>query len=259
MGSERIEYRPNKAVGVTFTGMFFVTSAILVWVGFVLGPDDVASIDGLNRILFTAVPIWLFSWTAAAVFASLAFLIARRSFRTAPTLSIAERGVTLPTGKLVPWSDVLSVEASESELALTIAKNVTGSANTRRWPALWTRRRVAGVDDGRVLVSSFALGADPAQVRQEIEMRREAARTLLMTCGQLRLAVEPSVLCCKKKTMPRVPSGSPALIGIHWGRGDRNWSGICVRHLVSWLLDLGCGYTVCQTRHQPPRVRERPS
>ena len=58
-------------------GVWFVTAAILVWVGAVLTPDAAADMDGAQRILFTAIPIRPFAWVMAAVTVFLAIRTAR--------------------------------------------------------------------------------------------------------------------------------------------------------------------------------------
>lgn len=96
MHTETLEYRPNTMLGLALAAVCSVTAAMLLWIGFVLGPDDVASMDGLNLILFTVVSIRLFSWAAAAVFAVLAIFLARRTLHAEATLTISPNGVTLP-------------------------------------------------------------------------------------------------------------------------------------------------------------------
>jgi hypothetical protein len=175
-----VEYRPNKTLGFAFAALFILTAAILLWVGSILGPDDVASVDGFNRILFTVVPISLFSWAGASVFTVLGLLIARQSLRTDPTLTISDDGATLANGTAIQWSDVISVEAKESELVLTIAEDVTGNGNeprkTKARRTSWWRR---GTSDHRLVMSSLALGADPARVKTEIESRMDRFRTTM--------------------------------------------------------------------------------
>lgn len=176
MGAETIAYRPNTAVGLVFSGAFFVTSAILIWLGAILGPNNVAAMDGFNRILFTAIPIWLFSWATAVVFAFLGFLIARRTLRTEPTLAASGDGLRLPTGKMTEWSNIQSIDALENELVLIVEKQEIDDARTpRSW--VLNRLRQAGTNDRKLHISSFALGACPEKVREELEAVRQAARS----------------------------------------------------------------------------------
>lgn len=171
MGVETIEYRPNKVLGVVLTTIHCVTAAVLVWVGFILGPDDVRAMDGTNRILFTVVPIWFFSWVAAVVFLLFAFMIGQRTFRNKPTLVISPDGMTIPLGKKVEWSELISAEAKDSELVLTLREqgNVSRSSSSR---ALLPRWLFSGAGNGQVVISSFALGADPVKVLEQLEFQR---------------------------------------------------------------------------------------
>lgn len=170
MPSELTEYRPNATLGYVFAGVFTATAAILVWLGIVLSPDDRAAMDGWTLLLFTVVPIPLFSWTAAAVFLILGVRIARRSMRAQPTMLVSDAGVTLPTGTLVPWSRLASVKASETELRLTLLANSDAPPKTPKLWLVWLRwlRR----DEDKIILSSFELGADPAAVAEAIESRR---------------------------------------------------------------------------------------
>ena len=173
-GTAVIEYRPKTAVGLIFAGIFAVTAVILLYVGFILGPADREAMDVFTRLLFTLVPIRLFSWTFAAVFLALGIQVTRRTLRSEPTLLISEAGVTLPTGKVVPWEQVRSVEvARKDQLLLEIAPE---RAVTRplRGPS-WLRRLMSSSPEGQVQVSSFALGADPVAVAAELEGRRAEA------------------------------------------------------------------------------------
>ena len=167
--SRTIEYRPNRIVGCTFAAIFFLTAAILVWIGNVLGPDDVASMDGVNLILFTVVPISLFSWIAATVFALLGILILRRTLRTHPTLIILDEGLTLPTGEFIPWSSVISSEVKGNELIMALTEDMSMGRQESKVRALVPRWLRARNGRNQLILSSLALGADPAAVEAEIK------------------------------------------------------------------------------------------
>lgn len=158
------EYRPNKSLGIVFAVIFVVTALVLVWVGVVLRPDDRAAMDGLTRILFTVIPIRLFSWTAAAVFAFLGVRIARRAIRAEPTLIIAEADVTFPTGKVIPWSQVTSAEVDKNDLLVIVTALGRAEQTTPNARLSWLRWLGRGQDPNQVVLSSFDLGADPGTV-----------------------------------------------------------------------------------------------
>ncbi len=172
MPSETIEYRPKTSLAFACAAIFVVTAAILVWLGIILSPDDRAAADGLTRILFTAIPIPLFAWAAAAVFTVLGLLVARRSFRADPTLIVTETSVTLPNGKVIPWSQVASAKAHENALLLILVADPQAHRKPPRPRPRWLRWLGCGRDENHLVMSSFDLGADPAAVAAELESRR---------------------------------------------------------------------------------------
>ena len=171
MPSETIEYRPNTSLAFAFAAIFVVTAVILAWLGMILSPDDRAATDGLTRILFTVIPIPFFGWAAAAVFTVLGLLVARRSFRTDPTLIVTETSVTLPTGKVIPWSQVASAKAHENALRLILVADPQAHRKPPRPRSRWLGWLGRGRDENHLVMSSFDLGADPAAVAAELESR----------------------------------------------------------------------------------------
>lgn len=63
------------------TVVWLVGAAILFWLGFVLDPSDVDAIDGVQRILFTLVPIKAFAWVMSIVFLGIGAATARGALR----------------------------------------------------------------------------------------------------------------------------------------------------------------------------------
>jgi hypothetical protein len=141
------EYRPNTLAAVGFASVFFVTACVLTWLGWVLKPSDVAAMDGINLLLFTAIPIPVFAWCSAVVFAVLGTLVLVQSLKREPTLIISTDGIQLANKRLIPIQEVASVEASESALTITLKPK-------------------SGTQKGEKLVfSSFALGTSPDKAR----------------------------------------------------------------------------------------------
>lgn len=156
----------------TLCAIFFVTAAILIWVGFVVQPDDRAAMEGFTRLMFTVIPIPLFSWTAATVFTILGIRIARRTLRTQPTLIASQSGLTLPSGAIIPWLQVKSAEVAEnSTIKIAIGDPDSDPVPPHVGP-IWRRWFGGGTDEDLVILSSFELGADPATVAEELERRR---------------------------------------------------------------------------------------
>jgi len=172
MPSETIEYRPNVYLAFAFAAIFVVTAAILVWLGAILRPEDRAAMGGLTLILFTAIPISLFSWAAAAVFTVLGLRVVRRSLRAQATLIVSETNVTLSNGKVIPWSQVASAKAHDNALLLTVVADTQIHPKPARPRRMWLRWLVRARNESQVVMSSFDLGADPAAVATELESRR---------------------------------------------------------------------------------------
>jgi hypothetical protein len=171
---EKTEYRPGKIAGLVFAAIFLATAAVLVWLGITLTPRDVKAMDGLNRIIFTVVPIWLFAWVFALVFALFAFGFLHRTLRSEPTLSVSAEGVKVYREKLIQWSAIKQIEASESELILTLAPDADACRDESQRRKKWVFRRSG---KGRVVLSSLALGALPGDVKSELEIRRMSVNT----------------------------------------------------------------------------------
>jgi hypothetical protein len=164
------EYRPKVPLGFALAGIWVVTAMILVWVGVVLRPDDRAAMDGFTLILFTAIPIRLFSWTAAAFFAFFGFRVARRALRAEPTLVLSEANLTLPDGKVVPWSQVSAKVEKNGLLVIVVADPHSNRGSENILPK-WRRWLARRLNDNQVALSSFDLGADPAVVAAALESR----------------------------------------------------------------------------------------
>lgn len=58
-------------------GAWFIAAAVLLGVGWVLAPDAADSMEGAQRILFTAIPVRPFAWAMALVFSGLGVVTLR--------------------------------------------------------------------------------------------------------------------------------------------------------------------------------------
>lgn len=151
--ADRLEYRPRTSTGLGLAAVLVVTAVILVWVGSVLTPDDVSTIDGFEGILFRFVPVRPFTWIMGAVFAALGVRIATKALRAERSLLLESDGLTLPDGRQVAWDQIGTVDADSKDatLSLMIAQG--------------------GVQD-RIALSAFDLGASPRAVAEEISRRK---------------------------------------------------------------------------------------
>lgn len=144
-----LDFRPKRWVAVSLGGVFGAAACLLVYVGWVLGPNDVEAMDGLRRLLFTVVSIQWFAWAFAAVFALLGARVASVGFRVHPTLRIHPHGLSIGGGVPVPWTDLGEVRTRPKPEVLEIDIG----DRTLTWPA-------------------FELGADPRRVAELIVARR---------------------------------------------------------------------------------------
>ena len=160
---DRVEYGPSRALGVSLTAVWLTTAGVLVWVGSVLGPESVDAMDGFTRILFTAVPIRVFAWTMAIVFAAIGLATARALGRPGPSLTLSADGVTLRSGAEIPWHRIDAVESEEFALRIRLTPEAATAGGGR-----WLGRR----DPNRIVLSAFQLGGDPRAVARELEGRR---------------------------------------------------------------------------------------
>ena len=129
-------------------------AGLLIWVGSILTPDDVSTIDGLEGLLFRYVPVGPFTWIGGAVFASLGVRMVFRAIRAETTLRLTTTGVTLPRGTETAWDQVVDARANRKDDLLTI--EVEGAEGSRT-----------------VRLSAFDLGASPHEVAAEIERGRQ--------------------------------------------------------------------------------------
>lgn len=166
-----IQYRPTVLAGLVLTGIFAATAIILAWLGMILDPSDVDAMDGFTRVLFTAVPIRLFSWAGAAICLLFAGAIARRTFRSAPTLVLSESGLVIHERPRVPWSDIRAADVTRGGVLRIVVDRRGATERLDAAPAL-SRQRRSRTDQRSVTLSSFDLGADPSLVAAEIEVRR---------------------------------------------------------------------------------------
>jgi len=153
---EPIEYRPSVGLGYFLGGTFVVTALVLVWVGWSVRPEDRTAMTGLTRILFTVVSIRLFAWVFAAIMFYLGVRVvrrgARRGARRGPSLVIDDSGLSFGASASVPWSRIAATELDKNGVLLI---DVVGAE--------------------KVALSSFDLGADPAEVAAEISRRTPAS------------------------------------------------------------------------------------
>jgi hypothetical protein len=172
-----IEYRPRLAPTLVVSAIFGVTGAILVWLGLILGPEDRAAMEGVERLLFTVIPIGLFSWIMAAVFFALCIRVAFRFAQAAPTMAVSGEGLTPPAGKLVLWSKVRSVEVITGDILVIEVESETdrpAPRGGRSWLSRLRHRR----DARRITLSSADLGDAPTAVAAELRKRMADASGL---------------------------------------------------------------------------------
>lgn len=175
MRDESIEYRPHVVVGIVFAGVFVLTAAVLIWIGSILGPEDVSAMDGFPRLLFTAIPIRPFSWVCAALFLFLGYLQAQRTFRAEPTLQISDSGLTFADGTSRPWLELDSVEANkEGSLTLIFVDDRASDSMTGKNDGLKARRS-SHKKSNRKTLSGFELGTETEAVKTQIEEKWRAA------------------------------------------------------------------------------------
>ena len=90
-------------------------AGLLIWVGSILTPDDVSTIDGLEGLLFRYVPVGPFTWIGGAVFASLGVRMVFKAIRADTTLRLTTTGVTLPRGTEAAWDQVVDARANRKD------------------------------------------------------------------------------------------------------------------------------------------------
>jgi hypothetical protein len=135
-----------------------ITAAVLmVWVGSILTPDDISTIDGLEGLLFRYVPVGPFTWVGGAVFAGLGVRMAFKAARAQTTLRLAPAGVTLPSGAHAEWGQIVDARASRKDDLLTLDLDLPAGPRSVR-------------------LSAFDLGDSPKAVADEIARRRRALR-----------------------------------------------------------------------------------
>jgi len=66
---------PSANAAKVFSAIFFVTAAVLAFIGYALDPGAASDMQGFQRLLFTFVSIRWFSWLFAVVFAVMGFRI----------------------------------------------------------------------------------------------------------------------------------------------------------------------------------------
>ncbi len=177
-GSEAdpIVYRSKPVAAIIFGGIFVVTGLILVGLAFVLGPEDREAMSGVHAVLFSVVPIKLFCWIFAFVFVALGAAVIYGGLKAKPALVLSEHGLTLQDGEVIPlarvkavhvtgkYKDTLKLELTPPEGAKPVAQP-TSKLRSRLLP-----RR----DPHAIEINAFALGADPAKVKAELEKRLPA-------------------------------------------------------------------------------------
>jgi hypothetical protein len=150
------EYRPSRTAAVALGGIFAVTAIVLAVLGTLLTDADVSGIDGIERLLFTVVPVRWFSWAMAAVFLAMGARVVARGFRSAPVLVLDRTGLTLDGEGRTPWNEVDEIRSLPKPSALQLR-----------------------LGERTVSLSSFDLGDDPASVAEcmaELKARRPPTR-----------------------------------------------------------------------------------
>ena len=68
MNSDETPQEHTRGAILVLSSIWFVTAAVLIWIGAVLDQGSAEAMSGLERLLFTVVSIRWFSWLMAAVF-----------------------------------------------------------------------------------------------------------------------------------------------------------------------------------------------
>ena len=160
--------------GLLISSVWLLTAGILAWLGLILGPEDQEGIDGVARLLFTVVPIRVFSWTMAVLFLWMGILTANRVFRGDPTLVICAEGLRLRSGRQVRWKEIDRIEVRRNGMLEVV---MVGSRELPQRNRLWKRfARAQSENDRRpILLSPFELGAAPTKVAKEVQERLNEA------------------------------------------------------------------------------------
>ena len=163
-----IEYRPRLTHSLVAAGVWLITASILAWLGLILGPEDRGAMDGLTLLLFTVVPIRLFSWTMATVFAALGVFSARRGLGGRPSLVLSSQGLVLRSGRSIPWSEITSTEVTPSGVLLI---DVESRESLSEPPGVrsWFGRLGRNLASQQLALSSFELGTSAEEVVGELE------------------------------------------------------------------------------------------
>jgi hypothetical protein len=128
-------------------------AGLLIWVGAVLTPDDISTIDGLEGLLFRYVPVGPFTWIGGAVFASLGVRMVFKAIRAETTLRLTSTGVVLPGGAEAAWHQIVGAQASRKDDLLTLEVDLPEGRRSVR-------------------LSAFDLGASPQEVAAELARQR---------------------------------------------------------------------------------------
>jgi hypothetical protein len=165
-----LEYRPGVLRTLVASGVWSIAAVLVAWMGVILGPEDRAAMDGFALLLFTVVPIRAFCWTMAPLLAGLGVYLAHRGLAGAPSLALSSEGMTLRSGRAIPWSEVTSTAVTpKGELLIEVDAHVrsTEPASTR-----WRPMRSRGVRRAdQLALSSFDLGTNAQNVAAEVEKR----------------------------------------------------------------------------------------
>ena len=167
---DSIEYRPGVGPGLAVSGIWFATAGLVAWLGLILGPEDRAAMDGFALLLFTAIPIRLFSWTMAPLLAALGVYFVRRSLGGPPSLAVSPEGLSLRSGRRIPWTEIASVQVTkEGHLVIDVEVPGSSGVSTRTWSWLKPFHRAAS--GRRVSLSPFDLGCGAEEVATEVGRR----------------------------------------------------------------------------------------
>lgn len=133
-----LHYRPSVPATLAQASIWIVVAVLLFWIGSVLGPESRAGMDGFTLLLFTVIPIRLFSWSMAVVFGAMGALTLRRTFSGAPTLTLSDQGMRLRSGRDVAWDDVLGVRLDdEGALQVSLAPDPEAARGGSRWSRMF--------------------------------------------------------------------------------------------------------------------------
>ena len=158
-----LDYRPRPFATCLLASLWFVVAILLIWIGTVLGPESRAGMDGFTLLLFTVIPIRLFSWTMAVVIGGLGTVTLAQAFTGQPALTLSDQGMRLRSGREIAWSSVSGVRLDdEGSLLVSVIPDPGATPAGSRWARMFQS------PPDQLSFSGFGLGHPPQGVLEAI-------------------------------------------------------------------------------------------